>query len=217
MLAFILRRLLLMIPTTLGVALVIFSIYHAAPGDPALIAVGSQADADLGAGSDTESRVDQFRREHGLDRSLAVQFLDYIGPFNLNADGHSWFSSPRSERVVEDIEVPGTGTAEVPLETVPQGRPVSIEHLFATTPEGALRARRARREDRARFPLGRRARCGASGSRRVRRAVRRRAAEDDRAGCSAASSSTASRARATSRSSSASTACCASRPATSRR
>lgn len=135
MLAFILRRLLLMIPTTFGVALVIFAIYHAAPGDPAMIAVGSQADADLGAGSDTESKIDQFRREHGLDRSFAVQFLDYIGPFNLNADGHPWFSSPRSERVVEDLEVPGSAEEGGAPRTVPQGRPVSIEHLYATTDE----------------------------------------------------------------------------------
>ncbi len=130
-----------MIPTTFGVALVIFAIYHAAPGDPALIAVGSQADADLGAGSDNESRIDQFRREHGLDRSFVVQFLDYIGPFNLNADGHPWFSSPRSEREVEELEVPlaageeAAGAGVATPRTVPQGRPMSIEHLYATSPE----------------------------------------------------------------------------------
>ena len=88
MLAFILRRLLLMVPTTLGIALVIFSLYHLAPGDPALIAVGDQSNASMGAGGDDESRYDKFRRDNGLDRNFIVQFLDYVGPFNLNADGH---------------------------------------------------------------------------------------------------------------------------------
>ena len=130
MLAYILRRLLLMIPTTIGVTLVIFSLYHIAPGDPALIAVGSQSDADLGAASDNESQIDKFRREHGLDRNIVIQFLDYVGPFNLSADGHAWFSSPRSERVVEERDVPGDGG-----ETVTEGRPAPIEHLYETSAE----------------------------------------------------------------------------------
>ncbi|MEM9381876.1 MAG: ABC transporter permease subunit [Planctomycetota bacterium] len=135
MLAYILRRLLLMIPTTIGVALVIFTLYHIAPGDPALIAVGSQSEADIGGASDNESQIDKFRREHGLDRNVIVQFLDYVGPFNFSANGHPWFSSPRTERSIEDVEVPGTGTADEPPRTVEQGRPMPIEHLYATTPE----------------------------------------------------------------------------------
>ena len=63
MLAFILRRLLLMVPTTLGIALVIF-LYPGA-GDPAL-AVGDQSNASMGAGGDDESRYDKFCRSNGL-------------------------------------------------------------------------------------------------------------------------------------------------------
>ncbi|QDV08260.1 Dipeptide transport system permease protein DppB [Planctomycetes bacterium Poly30] len=127
MIAFILRRLLLMIPTTIGVALVIFSLYHIAPGDPALIAIGSQADATAGGGGDGDSRIDQFRREHGLDRAFFVQFFDYIGPFNLSPDGHPWFTSPRTERKIEDVEVEGRDTP------VRQGLPAEIEPLYSTT------------------------------------------------------------------------------------
>ncbi|MEM8711537.1 MAG: hypothetical protein AAGG01_11330, partial [Planctomycetota bacterium] len=127
MIAFILRRLLLMIPTTIGVALVIFSLYHVAPGDPALIAVGSQADSTAGGGGDGESRIDQFRRENGLDRHFFVQFFDYIGPFNLGPDGHRWFSSPRTERKTDEVEVEGRD------EPVLQGQPVEIEPLASVT------------------------------------------------------------------------------------
>jgi peptide/nickel transport system permease protein len=143
LLAFVLRRLLLTIPTTLGVALVIFSLYHAAPGDPALVMLGDQGSGDTGAGDDNESRVDEFRRKHGLDRALAVQFLDYIGPFNLGPDGHPWFSSPRTERRTRDVLVrdPATGAQRL----VAEGVPVAIEHLYETPPderkriEGAVR------------------------------------------------------------------------------
>lgn len=122
-----------MIPTTFGIALVIFGLYHIAPGDPALVAVGSAQDATLGGATDSESRIDKFRRENGLDRAFLIQFFDYIGPFNLNPDGHPWFSSPRSERIVDDTDVP-VGEGEEPR-TVEEGRPVAIEHLYATTDE----------------------------------------------------------------------------------
>ncbi|MEZ5974903.1 MAG: hypothetical protein R3E96_08685 [Planctomycetota bacterium] len=94
MIAFILRRLLLMIPTTFGVALVVFALFHAAPGDPATVMMGGGGTGELDQGSDTEGRVDRFRRKHGLDRSLVVQFFDYMGPFNLSRDGVTWLSSP---------------------------------------------------------------------------------------------------------------------------
>lgn len=120
-----------MIPTTFGIALVIFGLYHVAPGDPALVAVGNQGEANASGGGDSESRVDKFRRENGLDRSFLVQFFDYIGPFNLSPDGHPWFSSPRTERKVDETDVPvadGAGPR-----TIAEGRPVAIEPLYIAT------------------------------------------------------------------------------------
>ncbi|HRV82455.1 MAG TPA: hypothetical protein P5218_13530, partial [Planctomycetota bacterium] len=94
MFAFILRRLLLMIPTTIGVALVVFVIFHAAPGDPATVMMGGGGTGELSDSSDVQGRIDRFKRKHGLDRALLVQFLDYIGPVNLGRDGVGWLSSP---------------------------------------------------------------------------------------------------------------------------
>ncbi len=122
-----------MIPTTFGIALVIFGLYHVAPGDPALVAVGNQTEANASGGGDSESRVDKFRRENGLDRSFLVQFFDYIGPFNLSPDGHPWFSSPRTERKVDESDVP-VAKGE-PARTIAEGRPVAIEPLYIATPE----------------------------------------------------------------------------------
>ncbi|MDP6956023.1 MAG: hypothetical protein QF599_08595, partial [Planctomycetota bacterium] len=89
MFSFVVRRLLLMIPTTFGVALVVFMLYQAAPGDPATVMMGMGG--EMNQNSDAGARIDTFRREHGLDRSLVVQFFSYIGPFNLSRNGHAWF------------------------------------------------------------------------------------------------------------------------------
>lgn len=126
-----------MIPTTLGVAFVIFTLYHLAPGDPATVMMGSQSSGDVGADGDAESKIDKFRRKHGLDRAFLVQFLDYLGPFNLSADGHPWFTSPRTERATRETEVRDTATGAV--RRVAEGVPVEIEHLYRTPAEERTR------------------------------------------------------------------------------
>ncbi len=132
MLSFILRRLLLMIPTTLGVALVVFGIYHAAPGDPATVMLGIGSGGNMSTGSDTNARAEAFKREFGLDRNLAIQFFNYIGPFNLLRDGHPWFSSPYSERKVERLRgADGSRLLD--------GKPLEIAHLPGLSSEDRAR------------------------------------------------------------------------------
>ncbi|MBI1382774.1 MAG: ABC transporter permease subunit [Planctomycetaceae bacterium] len=127
MLSFLLRRLALMVPTTLGVTLVVFSIYHAAPGDPATVMMGIGSGGAMSEGSDTAARADAFRREFGLDRNLAIQYLNYVGPFNLLRDGHPWFSTPYTERKVDVRKV---GDEEVMV-----GVPLEIADLPGTSLE----------------------------------------------------------------------------------
>ncbi len=115
-----------MIPTTLGVALVIFTIFHAAPGDPATVMMGGGGAGELSDSSDVEGRIARFRRKHGLDRSLPVQFLDYIGPLNLGRDGIDWFSSPYTERTSEEVEQPDGSSLLM-------GEPVVIDYLPGTS------------------------------------------------------------------------------------
>jgi peptide/nickel transport system permease protein len=133
-------RLLLMVPTTLGVAALIFTIYHLAPGDPATVMMGVGSGGDMAQGADVEAKVDAFRIEHGLDRHPVIQFLDYVGPLNLSRDGHGWFDSPYSERKVEEVSL-GDGTV------VAEGKPLHIDYLPDTSDadRGAL--------DEARFAL----------------------------------------------------------------
>jgi len=121
-----------MIPTTLGIALVVFSLYHTLPGDPAIVMMGIGSGGEMGSDSDIEARIDKFRRQNGLDRALPVQFFNYIGPFNLKRDGHPWFSSPYTERKTE-TRVLEDGT------TVIEGEPMPIAHLPTVSDEDRAR------------------------------------------------------------------------------
>ena len=70
MVAYILRRLLAVIPTLLGVALLVFLITRLTPGDPARQIAGAEASPE---------RVAELRRELGLDRPVLVQFGAFLG------------------------------------------------------------------------------------------------------------------------------------------
>ncbi len=89
MLGFVLRRLLLLVPTVLGVSLVTFALVHLVPGDPAAFA---GRDRDGVAGDvDTEAVARGLRRRYLLDEPLWRQYLHYLGPFDLSPRGHTAF------------------------------------------------------------------------------------------------------------------------------
>ena len=68
--AYALRRLLLAVPVLFGVSVLVFSVLHLAPGDPAAIMLGAQA---------TNEDVQRLHRDLGLDQPLVVQYLHWIG------------------------------------------------------------------------------------------------------------------------------------------
>ena len=70
MLAFLARRLLLAIPTLVGVLVVVFLLLYVAPGDPVQEMVGERAD---------QATIDRLRRELRLDEPVYVQFAHYLG------------------------------------------------------------------------------------------------------------------------------------------
>src|SRR3989442_6732928 len=71
MLAFLLRRAALVIPTFLGVTLLAFALIHLIPGDPVENLSGER-------GMDP-ARRERLLHEFGLDRPLAAQYAGYIG------------------------------------------------------------------------------------------------------------------------------------------
>lgn len=76
MLGYILKRVLLMIPTLLGIIVVSFLVMKLAPGDPSALKYGGaeQAAAGINAERGTEAAIARFREKFRLDEPLHVQF-----------------------------------------------------------------------------------------------------------------------------------------------
>jgi len=70
MLKFVGRRLLATVPLLFFVSLVVFSFVHVLPGDPAVLFLGEEADAET---------IARFRTRLGFDRPLATQYADWLG------------------------------------------------------------------------------------------------------------------------------------------
>ncbi len=69
MVSYIIRRILLMIPTVLISTILIFSMIHLIPGDPAAVMLGDTA---------TEAQVELLREKMGLNESYPVQYYRWI-------------------------------------------------------------------------------------------------------------------------------------------
>ncbi|MGD8189001.1 ABC transporter permease [Brevibacillus ginsengisoli] len=68
MLAYTMRRLFMLIPVLIGMSIVVFSIIHAIPGDPAQMILGEKA---------SKASVMALRAQLGLDNPLYVQYFDF--------------------------------------------------------------------------------------------------------------------------------------------
>ncbi len=69
MLTYIVKRLLVAVPTLLAVLTVVFFFVRIAPGDPAFIILGDQA---------SQQALAAVRHQLGLDQPLAVQYVDFL-------------------------------------------------------------------------------------------------------------------------------------------
>jgi ABC-type dipeptide/oligopeptide/nickel transport system permease component len=84
MTAFIIRRLLLSIPTLIGVLVVAFLLLFVAPGDPVMAMVGERAD---------EATIARLRLELRLDDPLPVQFGHYVAGVAKGDLGRSYITN----------------------------------------------------------------------------------------------------------------------------
>ena len=80
--AYVGRRLLQLVPITLGVTILVFFLIHLVPGDPARTILGNQA---------TTQRVALVRHAWGLDRPLPVQYGKFMGRLVRGDVGTSLF------------------------------------------------------------------------------------------------------------------------------
>ena len=91
MLALLGRRLLLSIPTLVGVLIVVFLLLYVAPGDPVQAMVGERADA---------ATIARLRAELRLDDPLPIQFAHYAGGVLRGDLGRSYITN---RPIIDDI------------------------------------------------------------------------------------------------------------------
>lgn len=91
MLAFIVRRLALSIPTLIGVMIVVFLLLYVAPGDPVQDMVGERADAET---------IARLRKELHLDEPVLKQFTLYAGGVLRGDLGRSYITQ---RPIIRDI------------------------------------------------------------------------------------------------------------------
>jgi peptide/nickel transport system permease protein len=88
---YVLRRLLHLVPITLGVTVLVFFLIHLVPGDPARTILGNQA---------TDARVAVLRHTWGLDRPLPVQYAKFMDRLVHGDLGSSLFYGVGAGRLV---------------------------------------------------------------------------------------------------------------------
>jgi peptide/nickel transport system permease protein len=70
--AYLIHRVVFLVPLLLGLSLVMFGLIHAAPGDPVVALIGPQA-------ATNPEFIAQARKNLGLDQPLPVQYLRWLG------------------------------------------------------------------------------------------------------------------------------------------
>jgi dipeptide transport system permease protein len=124
MLSMIAGRLIVAVPSLIGVVIVTFLLTRALPGDPAAYFAGPAA---------TKEAIEQIRVRLGLDKSLAQQFVRYVGDL---AQGDLGVSLTTGQPVVTEIRnrLPASGELTLLGLIVSMAIAVPLGILAATRP-----------------------------------------------------------------------------------
>jgi peptide/nickel transport system permease protein len=115
---YIVRRILATIPVVAVVAVVVFSILHLAPGDPAAVIAGDQA---------TPEQIAAIHARLGLDRPFHEQFLVWLGNLFRGDFGTSIFSNlPVGTLFLQRLEPTIALTVTTTIVTVALAVPIGV-------------------------------------------------------------------------------------------
>ena len=118
MTSYLIRRLVLLLPTLLAATFLIFLFTRLIPGDPAAVLLGDAA---------TPEQVEALRREMGLERPLLVQYALWLGRAAQGDLGESiFFQSPVTEALADGAETSILLALMTMLWIVAVGLPVGI-------------------------------------------------------------------------------------------
>lgn len=99
MFAYIIRRLLLLIPVLLIVGIMVFMLIHLIPGDPTTALLGPDA---------TSEQQDALREQLGLNEPLPVQFVDWItDAVRLDFGDSLFLGMPVTEALLDRVQPTG--------------------------------------------------------------------------------------------------------------
>jgi len=119
MIQYSIQRILLAIPTLLGITLISFLIMHLAPGDPVDLFLGGVA-GDEGISTDRKADLEKtredLRRQLGLDKPLHIQYLSWLSNLLLRAERLDEFE--RTALLVDGV-----------LEGLDEARRAELAHL----------------------------------------------------------------------------------------
>ena len=94
--AFLIRRLLAVLPVLLVVSLLVFFMLRLAPGDPAAVIAGNNA---------TSEDIANIRAHMGLDKPIAAQYVVWLGQVLQGDLGYSYYlSKPVTALVAQRVE-----------------------------------------------------------------------------------------------------------------
>ncbi len=118
MLAYILRRLLWIVFTLLGVSVITFGLLFAGPTDAARALSGARAEA---------ASVEQLRQRLGLDRPIHEQYATYLGNLARGDLGDSYyFNRPVAEALWERFPATAQLAAAIFITAVALGIPLGV-------------------------------------------------------------------------------------------
>lgn len=118
MLRYLAGRLLSLIPTIAVVAVVVFTLVHLTPGDPAALMLGPEA---------TQEQIAKLQQELGLNDPLLLQFGRWVGRMVTGDLGRSIFlRQPVTEAIGERMEPTGILTFLATLVAVGFGLPAGV-------------------------------------------------------------------------------------------
>ncbi len=117
---YVLKRVLLVIPTLIGAAALVFLLMRLIPGDVCVIRLGSSG------GTFDPKAVTLCHQELGLDRPVFIQFLDFMwGFFTFDFGTSMWSAKPVTTeiwaRLPVSLEIAVLGTVVAILIAIPLG------------------------------------------------------------------------------------------------
>ena len=93
MTTYILRRLALLLPVLVVVGVVVFTLIHLTPGDPAAVILGPEA---------SQEDVERLRNQLGLNEPLPVQFVDwFVSALRLDFGDSLFLGMPVTEALLD--------------------------------------------------------------------------------------------------------------------